>query len=305
MAALLFWSFGMTTIAVIGPGAIGGTVAAWLAQNPGFAITLCARTPLGDLVVETPAGTITAKPIVLTDPAEAVPVDWVLVATKTYDADATKPWLDRLVVQGTRVAIIQNGVEHVRLFEHLVPAERLVPVIINLPAVRNAPGRIVQNRHGLIWAPAGANGDEFASLFAHTEIEAAADPDFTSRAWVKLTGNCGAILPSLTLRAPGPAWNDDLEAIVRGLAEECAAVGRAEGATIPQSVVDGVVDNARSSAEGSVAGSLHADRLAGHRMEIDARNGVIVRLGKKHGIATPMNKMLVTLLAASASPWVK
>ena len=294
----------MTTIAVIGPGAIGGTLAAWLAQNPALKITVCARTPLDDIRVETPDGLITAKPIVLTDPANATPVDWVLVATKTYDVEATRPWLERLVVQGTRVAIIQNGVEHVRLFEHLVQAERLVPVIINLPAVRHAPGRIVQSRQGFIWAPAGENGRALAALFAHSEIEAVADPDFTSRAWVKLCGNCGAIVPSLTLRATGPVWSDDLEAIVRGLSEECAAVGRAEGATISQSVIDEVVDNARNSAAGSVAGSLHADRLAGHQMEVDARNGVIVRLGEKHGIATPMNRMLVTLLAASASPWV-
>ena len=294
----------MTTIAVIGPGAIGGTVAAWLAQNPAFTVIVCARTPLDDLRVETPGGVITAEPTVLTEPADANPVDWVLVATKTYDVEATKPWLDRLVAQGTRVAIIQNGVEHVRLFEHLVPADQLVPVIINLPAVRHAPGRITQSRHGLIWVPDGENGDELVTLFAHTEIEAAADADFTSRAWIKLCGNCGAIVPALTLRATGPVWTDELEAILRGLAEECAAVGRAEGAVIPQSVIDGVVDNARNAPEGSVAGSIHADRLAGHQMEIDARNGVIVRLGQRHGIATPMNRMLVTLLAASGSPWL-
>ncbi len=294
----------MTSIAIIGPGAIGGTVAAWLAQNPDLAITVCARTPLNDLRVEVPGGVITAKPTVLTDPAAASPVDWVLVATKAYDVEATKLWLDRLVVQGTRVAIIQNGVEQVQLFQHLVPAERLVPVIINLPAVRNAPGRIVQSRQGFIWVPAGDNGDALAALFAHTEIEAVADADFISRAWIKLCGNCGAIVPSLTLRATGPVWSEELEAILRGLAEECAAVGRAEGATIPQAVIDGVVDNARNLAEGSVAGSLHADRLAGHQMEVDARNGVIVRLGAKHGIPTPMNRVLVTLLGASGSPWV-
>jgi 2-dehydropantoate 2-reductase len=294
----------MTTIALIGPGAIGGTVAAWLAQDPHLKITVCARTPLDNIRVEAPNGVISAKPTVLSDPADAVPVDWVLVATKTYDVEATRPWLERLVVQGTRVAIIQNGVEHVQLFQHLVPAEGLVPVIINLPAVRHAPGRITQSRQGFIWVPAGPNGEEFVALFAHTEIEAVADADFVSRAWIKLCGNCGAIVPSLTLRATGPVWSDELEAILRGLAEECAAVGRAEGAIIPQSVIDGVVENARNSAEGSVAGSLHADRLAGHQMEIDARNGVIVRLGEKHGIATPMNRMLVTLLGAAGSPWV-
>jgi 2-dehydropantoate 2-reductase len=39
-----------------------------------------------------------------------------------------------------------------------------------------------------------------------------------------------------------------------------------------------------------------ADRLAGRPMEIDARNGVIVRLGEKHGIATPLNRMAAGVL---------
>ena len=63
--------------------------------------------------------------------------------------------------------------------------------------------------------------------------------------------------------------------------------------------------SARAMPEGAVGGSLHADRLAGNPMEIDARNGVIVRLGAKHGIATPMNRTLVTLLGAAGSPWAQ
>lgn len=294
----------MTTIAVIGPGAIGGTLAAWLAQNPALTVTVCARTPLDDIIVETPDGTITARPVVLTDPAQAPVVDWVLVCTKTYDVEATKPWLAQLVGQGTRVAIVQNGVEHVRLFEHLVLGEQLVPVIINLPAARNAPGRMVQQRKGYIWAPSGDNGAALVGLFDQTDIEAVVAPDFVSRAWIKLCGNCGAIVPALTLRATGPVWSAELEAIVRGVAEECAAVGRAEGAAIDQKVVEGTVEMARTMGEGTRASSIHADRLAGNRMEVDARNGVIVRLGEKHGIPTPMNRVLVTLLAASGSPWV-
>jgi 2-dehydropantoate 2-reductase len=34
-------------------------------------------------------------------------------------------------------------------------------------------------------------------------------------------------------------------------------------------------------------------------MEIDARNGVIVRLGNKHGIPAPLNQMIVWLLEAA------
>ena len=295
----------MTRIAVIGPGAIGGTVAAWLAQEATFDLTVCARTPLSDLQVETPQGLIVAKPKVLTDPAEATSVDWVLIATKTYDTEATRPWITRLMEDHTRVAIIQNGVEHVRLFSHLVPSDRIVPVIINLPAARSAPGRIVQSRHGVIAVPSGQNGEDFAALFAHTEIEAAAHEDFVSQAWIKLCGNSATVVPALTLRATGPVWGADLEAIVRGVVEECAAVGRAEGAIIPGELIETTVANARAMPEGSSAGSLHVDRLVGNPMEVDARNGVIVRLGLKHGIPTPMNKVLVTLLAASGAPWAE
>lgn len=295
----------MTSIAIVGPGAIGGTLAAWLSQDKRFEIALCARTPLVDLVVETPQGTLRATPTVWTDPAQAKLVDWVLIATKTYSADTTRPWLERLVGPQTRVAIIQNGVEQVRLFEHMVPAERLVPVMINLPAARSAPGRIVQSRDGIIAVPSGANGEDFAALFNHTNIAAKAHADFVSQLWVKLCGNCASIVPALTLRATGPVWSADMEAIVRALAEECAAVGRAEGAEIAQSVVENTVAAMQDMKEGSVGGSIHADRLAGNPMEVDARNGVIVRLGEKHGIPTPANRMLVTLLAASASPWVQ
>ena len=45
-------------------------------------------------------------------------------------------------------------------------------------------------------------------------------------------------------------------------------------------------------------GSISA---AGRAMETDARNGVIVRLGRRHGIATPINQMIVALLEAATS----
>lgn len=294
----------MASVAIVGPGAIGGTVAAWLAQDSNLSVSVCARTPFTDLVVDTPEGPISASPAVFTDPTFASHVDWVLVATKTYSSGDTQPWLDRLCGPATRVAIVQNGVEHARLFSDFVPENRLVPVMINLPATRTAPGRMVQHRHGIIAVPSGRNGEDFVALFRQTEIEAKTHDDFLSQLWIKLCGNCVAIVPALTLRATGPVWSTEMEAIIRGLAEECAAVGRAEGAEVPQSVIEAAVSNMRTMAEGAVSGSIHADRLAGNPMEVDARNGVIARLGEKHGIATPMNRMLATLLAASGSPWL-
>jgi 2-dehydropantoate 2-reductase len=271
-------------------------VAAWLADG-GHEVTVCARTPFPDLVIETPDGPLRASPRVITDPADAGPVDWVLVATKAYDVASTAPWLERLLGPDTRVAVLQNGVTHLERFRPLVAEERIVPVVVNIPANRSAPGRVAQGAYGTLFAPGGRNGEAFAALFAKSKITAGTDADFVSRLWTKLCLNATGAIPTLTLTATGEAWSEGLERLVRAVAEETAAVARAEGATIPQSVIEQIVSSAQKARPGGV-NSMHADRIAGHRMEIEERNGVVVERGRRHGIATPVSEVIVGLLRA-------
>ncbi|WP_404337587.1 2-dehydropantoate 2-reductase [Sphingomonas sp. MMS12-HWE2-04] len=285
----------MARIAVIGAGAIGGTLAAWLAQT--HDVTVCARSPLDDLEVETPEGPIRARPRILVDPAAAAPVDWVLATTKTYDCAGAAAWLPGLMGPDTRLAVIQNGVEHLQRFP-MVPPERTVPVIIDLPVERTAPGRIVQRRNGSILVPEGA--EDFVALFDGTILAAETTPDFITAAWRKLAINCSGIVSAITLRPAEVANDPEVAEVMRGLVRECIAVGRLEGADLRDGLADKVVEWTRRAHPDSV-NSLHADRLAGRPMELDARNGVIVRLGEKHGIATPLNRACAALLAASAA----
>jgi 2-dehydropantoate 2-reductase len=44
--------------------------------------------------------------------------------------------------------------------------------------------------------------------------------------------------------------------------------------------------------------SMYYDRRDGKELEYDARNGVIQRLGRKHGIPTPISDVIVPLLRA-------
>jgi 2-dehydropantoate 2-reductase len=64
-------------------------------------------------------------------------------------------------------------------------------------------------------------------------------------------------------------------------------------------LIESVIDLFRKGPADAI-NSMHADRLAGRPMEIDARNGVIVRLGSKHGIPTPVSQIIVALLEAVA-----
>ena len=288
----------MTTIAIIGPGAVGGTVAAWLAQNPQNQIVVAARTAVDHLEVETPSGPITATPRVLTDPAAATPVDWVLIATKTYDAAGAAPWLRGFCRADTRVAVLQNGVEHVERFAQWVAPANLLPVVVDCPAERNAPGRIRQRRAAWMIVPADARGQAFAALFAGTGIEIRLEADFRTHAWRKLCLNNAGAVSAILLQPAGVAHREPVAELMRGLVRECLAVGRAEGAVLDDSLVDTVVEAYRSAPPDAV-NSLHADRRDGRPMEIDARHGVVVRLGRRHGIATPLNAAVAALLEAA------
>jgi 2-dehydropantoate 2-reductase len=289
----------MPSIAVIGPGAIGGTVAAWLTQNPANTVTVCVRTSFDRLVIDTPRGVITSTPTMLISPEQAEPVDWILIATKAYDIAAAVPWLPRLSGPETRVAVLQNGVEHMERFCAIVPVSSLVPVVIDLPAERAAPGRVRQRRDGLLTVPDDANGQAFALLFDSAGLTVSTTPDFRSHAWRKLALNCAGAVSALVLKPAGIAGREPIAEIMRSLVRECIAVGRAEGAILDNDWMETVVRRYRDGPADAI-NSLHADRLAGRRLEIDSRNGAVVRLGRRHGIATPVNTLIVTLLEATS-----
>jgi 2-dehydropantoate 2-reductase len=288
----------MSSILVVGPGAIGATLIAWLCQDDRHRVAVAARTPFDAIEVQTPEGIIRASPLVFTDVAQVRSVDWVLVCTKTYDSDAAARWFGGALGPGTRVAVIQNGVEHIERFEKHIDRARIVPVMIDLPVDRVSPGRTIQRGAAHIVVPAGRNGADFVQLFAHTNFNAKETSDFTTAIWRKLCLNSAGAVSAVLLKPAGIAHHDGVAELMRAIVRECLAVGRAEGAKLDDSIPDEIIAGARRAPRDS-ANSMLADRRAGRPMEYDARNGVIVRLGRKHGIAAPMNALIVALLEAA------
>ncbi len=288
------------SVALIGPGAVGGVVAVRLLRRPGVDLTVVARTTFDRIEVTSGDEVLTARPRVITGHAQAQPVDWVLVATKAYDSDAAAEWFRVLVGPRTRVAILQNGVEHRERFAGKVPDEAVVPVMVDLPAERSGPGRIRQTGRGSMVVGRSAAGEAFAALFSGTGIDITVTDDLKSAVWRKLCLNSAGALTALTLAPSAIARHPGVAEFLHGIVSECVAVGRAEGAVLDDSLADDLVQRMGRS-EGGGLNSLHADRLAGRPMEIDARNGAIVRFGRRHGIPTPCNDLVVALLEGIAA----
>ena len=286
-------------IVLIGPGAIGCTVGAALIEA-GHDLTFAAREGFAALSVQKldePARTHPAK--VVTSPDAMTPADWVLLCVKTYQVPSAAPWLRAATGPATRLAVLQNGVEQRENAEPFVPAgTTVVPVVVELPVTRTAPGQAVWKRVALLFAPDDAAGKAFCGLFSGSFITAEATGDLVTRAWAKLCLNApsGAIL-ALTGRRLGVMHQPGVAEVARAIVRECVAVGRAEGAELDDGLAERQVQFFLDS-DPNDGNSMYADRMAGRPMEWDARNGVVVRKAARHGIAVPVSAALVPLLAA-------
>jgi 2-dehydropantoate 2-reductase len=103
---------------------------------------------------------------------------------------------------------------------------------------------------------------------------------------------------ALSGRRSGMFRRDDVAELSRRYVAECLAVARAEGARLTDDVVDELVGLFRGAPE-DLGTSILADRDNHRPMEWDIRNGVIVRKGRAHGLATPISDVVVPLLAAA------
>ena len=283
-------------IAIVGVGAIGGVCAARLGAVRDD-LLCCVRHPFVRLQLRAPDGEWTCAPRLATDPTAVDAVDWVLLATKAHQIPGAAPWLEALLAAGSRLAVLQNGVEHVARVSAWVESGRVVPVVVDCPATAVAPGRIEQRRGARLVVPDDEGGRGFASLFAGTAVDVVPTRDWTTAAWQKLCINAvGGALSALAGRPLAEVRHPRRAELARALADECGAVARAVGARLDAEFCAGVARRAVGS--GAVGRpSILVDRLAGRPLEVDARNGAVVRIGARCGIDAPVNRRACALLA--------
>ena len=287
-------------IAVVGPGAVGTTVAAYL-HAAGHQVLVCGRTPRPQIELRPDeADPIVVPGPVCTDPAEiAGPVKFVLLALKATQNDDAGRWLTRLGDEHTIVVVLQNGVEQVEQVQPHCPSSTVIPGIVWFSAETQPDGWVRLRGEARLALPTGPAATTFAELWRAAGGTADCDPDFVTATWRKLLVNAVAGLMVLTGRRAGMFRRDDLAALARRYAAECLAVARAEGANLADDVADGTVEMFRQ-APTDMGTSMLADREAGRPLEWDIRNGVIIRKARAHGIATPISDVLVPLFAAAS-----
>jgi len=178
-------------VAVVGIGSIGGIVAGSLQLSTRCDLVACARRPLSNLLLELPTGPVDVQLRTLTEPGRARRVDWVLLCTEAYETPLIAPWIPHLCMSSTRVAVLQNGIDHVGRLSPLIAGVNVVPIIVYFNAQRLSSNRVrlrQANEYDLV-APDDSNGIAFAELFNETGLQTTLKADFINLLWRKLLLN--------------------------------------------------------------------------------------------------------------------
>jgi len=292
----------MNTAAVLGPGAVGGSLAVRLA-NSGVQV-VCVAHPeavgliaLAGLVVESPEGTLTARVEVVEQLAK--PVDLLLVTVKAPVLDDAVGRVDPSAVERGVVVPLLNGLEHMDVLRARFDGRVAAGSISHFQAYRAGRVQIIEATVAPVITIASES-------LARGEVEAAADLLRRGRIdvrvgqtekrvlWHKLARIAPlAAVTSVSGRTVGelrtdPGWRQRLDSAI----VEACAVAEADGVSLRPAaqwaIIEEMADETTTSAARDVA--------AGRRSELDALLGSVLRVGERLDVPCPT----LTELAAAA-----
>ncbi|MEN9593311.1 MAG: hypothetical protein RJA21_1787, partial [Gemmatimonadota bacterium] len=239
-------------------------------------------------------------------------VDVVLVCVKATQVASLAPSLRPLVGPATVVIPVQNGVEASELLAAALGESNVLEGLGRVLVEQVAPGHI---RHTAVTpiiefgrragAPeqsaAYAQIPRFAAALRSAGLVAQLPDDMGVAQWEKFLfiepiGAVGAAARvSFGVVRSVPASR----ALIDAALHEVRDVGRAVGVKWPADAIDRVWARYDSlPADGST--SLQRDLMAGRPSEFEAQTGAVVRIGRAHGVPTPVHDMLYAVLLPTA-----
>jgi 2-dehydropantoate 2-reductase len=279
----------VTTVAVLGPGAVGGVFAVPLALA-GLRVVCVARGETAaairrnGLALVRQGKELRARPEAVEE-LEA-PVDVLLVTVK---APALEDAIERIRAEAAVVVPLLNGLEHVhRIRAHL--GGRVVAASVGrLEAYREGRTTIAQTT-GVPLVTLAEN-DAVGSLFEAAGAEVRPGQSERAVLWEKVVRLAPlAAATALTQRPVGelrvdPEWRARLE---EGLAEACA-IASADGVELDPEAQWAIID----AMPPDLVTSTARDVAAGRPSELDAITGAVVRAGRLLDVPAPTLEALL------------
>lgn len=296
-------------IGVMGSGGIGGYFGALLARAD-HDVTFIARGAhlrairARGLRVDAADGSFVIAPANATDAPEDVgPVDLALLCVKTYDLADGIEQMRPLIGPQTMVLTLQNGVEAPALAASAFGRAAVLPGVAYCEVAVKEPGVIFQGAplrrivFGEFDGSASPRARAIADALAQAGVDVTLSENVMGALWSKFCFICAMSgVTTLTRQTLGPILADDeARLFLRMVMQESQSVGMAAGVRFDGDPVEaGLATAMRFPPE--TKSSMQRDLERGARLEIEALNGAVVRMGRQLNVATPANQAIYAAL---------
>lgn len=288
---------------IMGTGGVGGYFGGLLARA-GLSVCFIARDrhlqalrEQGLTVDSVEPGGFNVRDALFTDDAaEAGPCDVILYCVKTPSNDTAIPFMRPMVHSDSVVISLQNGIDNGELLAREYGEGRVMEGAAYVFSSIATPGRVHQTagpRRIVFGSLNGGNsprGGEIVRVMRAAQVDAHLSADIRVELWNKFILICAVSgMTALTRRPLGEILGYEGTArMAREVMREVYRLGLAMGMPLePES--DAANYRFMAQQDPSGKGSMCHDVEAGRRLEIDALNGYVSRMGRTHGVATPLN----------------
>jgi 2-dehydropantoate 2-reductase len=292
-----------STIAVLGPGGVGGLVGGLLVRQGHRVVCLAGSgtvAALSEARLRVRSGQF-GEFAVAVDAATELrePVDAVLITVKATALEAAVERVTPDALGAGLVVPLLNGVEHLALLRDRYPAEQVVAGAMRVESTRVAPGRIEHTTPFASVELASRTAprdrvDELATVLDGSGLQVAVRDDELTMMWDKLAFLAALALMTTSYEATAGDVRTRHRDLMLGLVDEIVAVARAVGASVEAMAVVELFDGIPAG----VKSSMQRDAEAGRALELDAIGGAVLRDAARHGVAVPIASQLVAGLQA-------
>ena len=291
----------MAKIAVMGAGAVGCYYGGMLARA-GHDVTLIGRPNHVDaiqrdgLLLDTQSFKEQVRLQASTEPSAVAGATLVLFCVKSTDTESAAAAIRPHLLPGALVLSLQNGVDNAVRLQAALPDQEVAASVVYVATEMPGPGHVKHNGRGELVIAASPNSTEAAALLAAAGVPTDISANVEGALWAKLILNCAYnALSAITQQPYGQlVQGEGVQDVIRDLVNECLAVAQADGITVPGDVWQAVERIAQTMPQ--QLSSTAQDLARGKRSEIDHLNGYVLRRGEVLGIATPVNRVMHTLV---------
>ena len=255
------------------------------------------------------AGEVLGRLTATSDPTDLPPCDFGIVATKAMHTAAAIEATSAAFEHGS-VATVQNGLGNEEAIANHV--ERVIRGTTFPAGKLLEPGHVQWDVKGDTtlgpFEPRPAPVDEIKRLaeactragMPTTVVQDARGPQWRKVIFNAATNPVGA----LTRLTHGRVCEDpELRRLVSGLVDEGKAVAAAQGIELDADPEDLIDHAAKPEVAYDHKASMLQDVEARRPTEIDYLNGGIVRFGEEHGVPTPLNRAIWSLVKGLEQSW--